>query len=157
MGAVLRAGLAEAHRSLVLKVYPQNFSGKMRKEVAVIGRLDGPGLHADPRILLVDELRGVLDLNVVMNKLDGEVLAALEDDLVTEEVLSAYADGTALARVSPDPDGGLRLHRSAWMWSSPTDQPCLHDESIRKQEREIHRAGRRSGLARRVAALCPRA
>ena len=99
MGAVYELRLAEAHPSLVLKVYPQEFQWKMQKEVAVCGRLDGRLGVPIPRILLADDSKSLLDLNfVVMSKLEGEILLALEDSLAKEEVLSAYTQMGRLLR-----------------------------------------------------------
>jgi len=68
MGAVYELRLAEAHPSLVLKVYPQEFQWKMQKEVALCGRLDGRLGVPTPRILLADDSKSLLDLNFVVNE-----------------------------------------------------------------------------------------
>jgi aminoglycoside phosphotransferase (APT) family kinase protein len=154
MGAVYELSLAEAHRSLVLKVYPQEFQWKMRKEVAVIGRLDGRLTVPIPRILLVDDSKSLLDLNfVVMNKLDGEVLAALEDDLVTEEVLSAYTQmGRLLRECHQIPMEAFGYIGPHGLWSSqPTNHAYVTNRFESKSEEFIERGGD-PGLARRVAA-----
>src|SRR4029079_14281500 len=99
MGAVYELKLAEAHPRLRCKVYPQEFQWKMQKEVAVYGRLDGRLGVPTPRILLADDSKSLLDLNfVVMNKLEGEVLLALEGSLAKEEVLSVYTQMGRLLR-----------------------------------------------------------
>jgi hypothetical protein len=84
MGAVYELRLAEAHPSLVIKVYPQAFQWKMQKEVALCGRLDGRLTVPSPRVLLADDSKALLELDfVVLSKLDDEVLAALENRLVS--------------------------------------------------------------------------
>lgn len=57
MGAVYELRLAEAHLSLVLKVYPQAFQWKMQKEVTVIDRLDGRLSVPTPRILQAQRIQ----------------------------------------------------------------------------------------------------
>jgi len=72
-------------------VYPDALYWKMRKE-ANIASLVQPRLSVPvPRILLADDTKQDIPLNfILMNKLDGEILADLEPTLTPDERLSSY-------------------------------------------------------------------
>src|SRR5262245_44698531 len=153
MGAVYELKLAEAHHSLVLKVYPREFQWKMQKEVIVCGRLDGRLTVPIPRILLADDSKSLLDLNfVVMSKLDGEILTALGHGLAKEEVLSAYTQmGRLLREVHQITMEAFAYIGPHGLWSPrPTNHAYLTDRFDCKLEEFIQRGGD-PGLARRVA------
>ena len=154
MGAVYELRLAEAHRSLVLKVYPQAFQWKMQKEVAVCGRLDGRLSVPIPRILIADDSKSLLDLNfVVMNKLDGEVLAAIEHSLTKAEVLSAYTQMGRLLRefhqIRMEAFGYIGPHG---LWSPQSTNHAYVTNRFESKLEEFMERGGDAGLARRVAA-----
>src|SRR5262245_57069260 len=154
MGAVYELKLAEAHHSLVLKVYPREFQWKMQKEVIVCGRLDGRLTVPIPRILLADDSKSLLDLNfVVMSKLDGENLADLEDGLATEEMLSAYTQMGGLLRefhqVRMEAFGYIGPHG---LWSPQSTNHAYVTNRFESKLEEFGKRGGDPGLARRVAA-----
>jgi hygromycin-B 7''-O-kinase len=154
MGAVYELRLAEAHTSLVLKVYPQAFQWKMQKEVALCGRLDGRLTVPIPRVLFADDSKSLLDLNfVVLNKLDGEVLAGIENALAREHVLSAYTQMGRLLRefhqIRMEAFGYIGPHG---VWSPHlTNHAYVTDRFDGKLKEFIERGGD-PGLARRIAA-----
>jgi aminoglycoside phosphotransferase (APT) family kinase protein len=154
MGAVYELSLAEAHPSLVLKVYPQEFQWKMQKEAAVIGRLGGRLTVPIPRILLADESRSLLDLNfVVMSKLEGEILLAPEHSLAEQEVHSGYTQMGRLLREFHE----IRMEAFGYigpqgLWSpQPTNHAYVTTRFASKLAEFTERGGD-AGLARRVAA-----
>jgi aminoglycoside phosphotransferase (APT) family kinase protein len=77
--------------SLVLKVYPDTFQWKMRKEASIIGLLQGRLSVTIPQVLLIDDTKSMLELNfIVMTKLHGVPMAGLEQTLPQAEVDSIY-------------------------------------------------------------------
>jgi aminoglycoside phosphotransferase (APT) family kinase protein len=154
MGAVYELRLAEASWSIVLKVYPQAFQWKMQKEVTVASHLDGRLTVPIPRILLADDSRSLVDLNfVVLSKLDGDLLAALEGDLAREEVLSAYKQmGRLLREFHQIPMEAFGYIGPQGLWSPrPTNHAYVTDRFDGKLREFIERGGN-PGLAQRIAA-----
>ena len=154
MGAVYELKLAEAHPSLVLKVYPQEFQWKMQKEVAVCGRLDGRLGVPTPRILLADDSKSLLDLNfVVMSKLEGEILLALEDSLAKAEVLSAYTQMVRLLRefhqIGMEAFGYIGPHG---LWTPQSTNHAYVTKRFESKLEEFNKRGGDPALARRLAA-----
>ena len=154
MGAVYELKLVEDQPSLVLKVYPQEFQWKMQKEVAVIARLDGRLTVPIPRILLADDSKSLLDLNfVVMNKLEGEILLALEDSLTKAEVLSAYTQMGRLLRefhqIGMEAFGYIGPHG---LWTPQSTNHAYVTTRFESKLEEFIERGGDPGLARRVTA-----
>jgi len=154
MGAVYELRLTEAGQSLVLKVYPQAFQWKMQKEVAVCRRLDGRLTIPIPRILLADDSKSLLDLNfVVLNKLDGEILAALEDSLTEEEVRSAYTQMGGLLREFHQ----IRMEAFGYIGPQGLWSPCATNHAyvtgrFDSKLKELIERGGGPGLAQRITA-----
>jgi aminoglycoside phosphotransferase (APT) family kinase protein len=93
ISAVFEIELAGGPPNLVLKVYPDSMQWKMRKEVTVSRLLEGRLRVPAPRVILADDTKALLDLNfLVMTKLDGKSLLALEAGLDKAELYSVYAE-----------------------------------------------------------------
>jgi aminoglycoside phosphotransferase (APT) family kinase protein len=143
----------QAHPPLVLKVYPDALHWKMQKEVTVVGLVQGRLSVSVPRILLADDSKRLLGLNLtLMTKLDGSILGQLETTLDSAQRLSAYAQIGQLLR------GFHCISMEAFGYIGPngiwTAHPTNHDyltHQLQRKLREFTERGGDAGLAKRVA------
>ena len=99
IAAIYQIALASGAPSVVLKLYPASLDWKLRKEAAMLRLVEGRLRVPAPRVLRVDDSKQLLELNfMVMTKLDGEVLGAIEGELTPDEYLSAHRRIGALLR-----------------------------------------------------------
>jgi Phosphotransferase enzyme family len=92
ISGVYEARLAGGAPSLIIKIYPEMFHWKLKKEVAIYRRLaDFPHLPV-PRVIWHDDSKTLLPLNLmVMTKVDGKLLRSLESSLGDGELFDLYA------------------------------------------------------------------
>lgn len=143
----------QAHPPLVLKVYPDELHWKMQKEVTVAGLIQNRLGVSVPRILLADDSKRLLDLNLtLMTKLDGSILGQLETTLVSAQRLSAYAQIGQLLRefhcISMEAFGYIGP-KGIWTAHS-TNHEYLTHQFQRKLKEFVERGGN-AGLAQRIA------
>jgi hygromycin-B 7''-O-kinase len=143
----------EAHRPLVLKIYPDELHWKMRKEVTVIGLIQDRLSVALPRILFADDSKRLLGLNfTLMTRLDGSVLGRLEANLAPAQRLSAYVQIGRLLRefhgIAMDAFGYIGA--TGILTAHATNHAYLTYQFQRKLKEFAERGGD-TALARRIA------
>jgi len=142
-----------AHAPLILKVYPDELHWKMQKEVTVLGLIQDRLGVSVPRILLVDDSKRLLGLNLtLMTKLEGAVLGRLETTLTTPQRLSAYAQIGGLLREFhgfPMEASGYIGAKSVVMAHATNHEYLTHQ--FQRKLKEFTERGGDAGLAERVA------
>lgn len=141
------------HRPLLLKVYPDDLHWKMQKEVTVTGLVQNRLSVPAPRILLADDSKRLLGLNLIlMSKLDGSILGEMEKDLTSEQLRDAYAQiGRLLREFHRIPMEAFGYIGPKGIWTAhPTNQAYLTHQ-FQRQLKEFGERGGSAGLAQRVA------
>ena len=142
-----------AHAPLILKVYPDELHWKMQKEVTVLGLIKDRLSVSVPRILLADDSKRLLGLNLtLMTKLEGAVLGRLETTLTTPQRLSAYAQIGGLLREFhgfPMEASGYIGAKSVVMAHATNHEYLTHQ--FQRKLKEFTERGGDAGLAERVA------
>jgi hygromycin-B 7''-O-kinase len=155
IAAVYEIGFVNpAHPALVLKVYPDDLFWKMQKEVTVIGLIQNRLGVPMPRILLADDSKRLLGLNlVVMTRLDGTVLGRLEATLTPAQRASAYGQiGRLLADFHSIPMQAFGYIGPHGIW---TEHPTNHAYLTHQFQRKLGEFEKRGGdvaLAERIKA-----
>jgi aminoglycoside phosphotransferase (APT) family kinase protein len=142
-----------AHRSLVLKVYPDDLHWKMQKEVTVTGLIENRLSVPAPRIHVADDSKRLLGLNfILMSKLEGSVLGQLEATLTSEQLTDAYRQiGQLLREFHGIPMQAFGYIGPKGIWTSHATN---HDYLTHQFQRKLGEFAERGGdaaLARRVA------
>jgi len=135
----------------IMKVYPASLHWKMAKEVYVLGLLRDIG-PAVPRILLADDTRSVIDLNVVlMTKLDGTLLGAREPSLTDAELFAVYAEmGACLRRINDVTLGSFGYIGPNGVWTPHASNRAYMSAQFDKKLAEFCTRGGNETLAERL-------
>ncbi|MDI4232916.1 aminoglycoside phosphotransferase family protein [Bradyrhizobium sp. Arg237L] len=154
ISAVYEIAFADhAHPPLVLKVYPDELHWKMQKELTVVGLIRDRLSVSIPRILLADDSKRLLGLNLtLMTKLEGSILGQLETTLDSAQRLSAYAQIGRLLRefhcISMEAFGYLGPN-GIWTAHSTNHQYLTHQ--FQRKLKEFAERGGNADLAKRVS------
>ena len=143
-----------AQPPLVLKVYPDELHWKMKKELTVLGLIQGRLSVSVPRIVFTDDSKQLLDLNfTLMTRLDGSILGQLEATSTSAQRRSAYAQiGQLLREFHRIPMQAFGYIGSTGILTPhPTNQAYLTHQFKRKLDEFTERGGD-AGLTRQVAA-----
>ncbi|WP_407170318.1 phosphotransferase family protein [Bradyrhizobium sp. ORS 111] len=135
----------------IMKVYPASLHWKMAKEVYVLGLLRDIG-PAVPRILLADDTRSVIDLNVVlMTKLDGTLLGSREPSLTDAELFAVYAEmGACLRRINDVTLGSFGYIGPNGVWTPHASNRAYMSAQFDKKLAEFCTRGGSETLAERL-------
>ncbi|MGY3610032.1 MULTISPECIES: phosphotransferase family protein [unclassified Bradyrhizobium] len=154
ISAVYEIAFADhAHPPLVLKVYPDELHWKMQKELTVIGLIADRLSVSIPRILLADDSKRLLGLNLtLMTKLEGSILGQLEATLDAAQRLAAYAQIGRLLRefhcIAMEAFGYIGAN-GIWTAHSTNHQYLTHQ--FQRKLKEFAERGGNADLAKRVA------
>ena len=142
-----------AQPPLVLKVYPDALHWKMQKEVTVIGFIQDRLSVPVPRILFADDSKRLLGLNfIVMTKLDGSILGRLETTLVSEQLVSAYAQiGQLLREFHRIPMEAFGYIGPKGIWTAHQTNHSYLTHQFQRKLKEFTDRGGTVGLAQRIA------
>lgn len=151
ISAVFEIELTDGPPAFVLKVYPEAMQWKMQKEVSIARLLEGLPIPV-PRILLADDSRSLLDLNlIVMNRFDGRNVNQWEPSLDRDEMHEIYRQVGAALRIVH----GVTLESFGYLVATGVAQPFASNRAymLSQFERKLSgfaRLGGRPALAERL-------
>ena len=153
IAAIHEIVFADARAPVVLKLYPESLHWKMQKEVMVAGWVQDRLSVPAPRILLADESKRLLDLDLVlMTKLEGAVLGQLEASLTREQLASAYRQiGRLLREFHRIPMDAFGYIGPSGIWSPKATNHAYLTLHLERKLAEFREHGGRADLAERVA------
>ena len=145
IGAVYAIEFADAGPGYVLKAYPANLRWKMRKDEAVLALVQDRLSVPVPRIVSID------DEHLVMTRLAGSGLLAMEEGLAPAQVVSAYEQmGRAMREIHR-----IEMAAFGYLGADGIVQPAASNRAYMQGQLERKLAGFAqfggdAGLARRL-------